>query len=370
MAKILVIDDEEDMRILMCAILSRGDHEVESVADGESGLAIVASMRPDLILCDISMRGMSGYEVLSKLRTMPEAAHTPVVLVTGMADLKGMREGMKLGADDYLPKPFTVSELLSVVRTRLEKTESLRKEAEERAKSLRSNISFMLPQELLNPLTGILGLAGILCDEADILRPDEAADLARDIQRSGDRLNRLINNFLIYSQIELLATEPARIEALRAAPPTPLGRALDSVMQRVSEKHRREVDVLVETCEADVAVSEQNLDKILGEIIDNAFKFSRSGTTVRVDAVTSGEFAVIRVSDEGKGMSPQVLDAIRNVGQMEHFSAQKRSEGLGLAIALRLAEIHGGKIAVEEREGPGTTIRLALPLASVTRSNP
>jgi len=351
------------MRLLMCTILSRGEHEVESACDGPTGLELVVSTRPDLILCDVSMRGMSGYTVLSKVRALPESAHTPVVLVTGMADLKGMREGMKLGADDYLPKPFSVAELLSVVRTRLDKTESLRKDAEERAKSLRSHISLMLPQDLLNPLTGILGLAGILCDEAEILGPDEAAELARDIQRSGERLNRQINNFLIYSQIELVSADPARLKALRTSQPTPLARALDDVVQKTSERHHREQDVVVEHCEVDVAISAQNLEKIMGEVLDNAFKFSTAGSVVRVDATRSDGIALIRIDDKGKGMRPEVLQTIRNVGQMERFSAQTGNAGLGLAIAVRLTEIHNGRVYLEDGVTTGTTVCIELPIA-------
>lgn len=363
MAKILVIDDEEDMRLLMCAILARGQHEAEAAADGETALRMLASTRFDLILCDISMRGMSGYAVLSRVRELPESAHTPVVLVTGMADLKGMREGMKLGADDYLPKPFTVPELLSVVQTRLEKAKSLRKDAEDRAKSLRTHISLMLPQDLLNPLTGIIGLAGILCDEADTLTHADAAEIARDIQRSGERLNRQINNFLIYSQIELLSTDPARLQALRSSPPTPLARMLKDVAKKTAAQHNRETDLAVESCHADVAISAQNLEKILGEIVDNAFKFSQPGTAVRIDSQVSDGLAVVNIRDGGRGMGAEALDSIRNLGQMERFSTHKGDSGLGLAIAMRMAEIHNGRLFIASNDGPGTHVCIELPLA-------
>jgi two-component system sensor histidine kinase/response regulator len=363
MAKILVIDDEEDMRLLMCAILSRGQHETEVAADGESALRLLAAGRFDLILCDVSMRGMSGYTVLSRVRELPESAHTPVVLVTGMADLKGMREGMKLGADDYLPKPFTVTELLSVVRTRLEKAQNLRKDAEDRAQTLRSHISLMLPQDLLNPLTGIIGLAGILCDEAETLEQADAAEIARDIQRSGERLNRQINNFLIYSQIELLSTDPARLQALRATQPTPLARMLSDVVKRSAAQHNREADAVVESCETDVVISAQNLDKLLGEVVDNAFKFSQSGTGVRVDARVEESVAIISIRDKGRGMDAAALATTRSLEQMERFSTQRTESGLGLAIAMRMTEIHNGRLYIGESDGPGTRVCIELPIA-------
>jgi CheY-like chemotaxis protein len=365
MAKILVIDDEEDMRLLMCAILARGQHETESAPDGESALQLLATTRFDLILCDISMRGMSGYAVLSRVRELPESAHTPVVLVTGMADLKGMREGMKLGADDYLPKPFTVTELLSVVQTRLAKAQSLRKDAEDRAKSLRSHISLMLPQDLLNPLTGIIGLAGILCDEADTLSHSDASEIARDIQRSGERLNRQINNFLIYSQIELLSTDPARLQALRSSPPSSLTRILTEVATKAAARHGREADLVLTTGPANVIISTQNLEKILGEIVDNAFKFSKPGTPVHVGSEVSGTMAVTNIRDAGSGMRTGVLESIRSLGQIERFATQEGDSGLGLAIALRMTEIHNGRIYLGESNGVGTLVCIELPLAGI-----
>jgi len=365
MAKILVIDDEEDMRLLMCAILARGQHETESAPDGESALRMLATTRFDLILCDISMRGMSGYAVLSRVRELPESAHTPVVLVTGMADLKGMREGMKLGADDYLPKPFTVTELLSVVQTRLAKAQSLRKDAEDRAKSLRSHISLMLPQDLLNPLTGIIGLAGILCDEADTLSHPEAAEIARDIQKSGERLNRQINNFLIYSQIELLSTDPARLQALRSSPPSSLARVLADVATKTAARHNREADLVLAAGHANVIISAQNLEKIVGEIVDNAFKFSNPGMPVKVDSKVADGVAVINVHDAGSGMREGVFDSIRSLSRIERFATQEGDSGLGLAIALRMAEIHNGRLYLGETDGTGTHVCIELPLAGI-----
>ena len=352
------------MRLLMSAILFRGRHEVDTAHNGESGLKMVATGRYDLILCDVSMRGLNGYAVLSRVRAMPESAHTPVVLVTGMADLKGMREGMKLGADDYLPKPFTVTELLSVVRTRLEKAKSLRKEAEDRAHSLRSHISLMLPQDLLNPLTGILGLAGILCDEAETISQKEAVEIAHDIQRSGEKLNRQINNFLIYSQIELLSADPARIQAMRSSQPTAVGRLLADVARNAARKHGREGDVTVVPGDVRVAMSAQNFEKLVGEIVDNALKFSTPGSVVRIEAGSNDSVATISVSDDGEGMAPGALEGIRSSGKMERFSAQQAHAGLGLAIALRLPEIHNGRVYLGERTSPGTTVCVELPVAA------
>ena len=146
--------------------------------------------------------------------------------MTGLADNAGMRHGMELGADDYLPKPFTIEALYAAVEARLKKAQALRQEAEKKLADLRDNISLMLPHELRTPLNGILAYGEILAAEAGTLPATEIAEMGQVIYDSGKRLERLIENFLIYAQIELLGADPQKIGALRQKQ-TPVSRQAD-----------------------------------------------------------------------------------------------------------------------------------------------
>ena len=126
-----------------------------------------------------------------------------------------MRHGMELGADDYLPKPFTTDGLYAAVDARLKKAQTVRDEAERKLAHLRDNISLMLPHELRTPLNGILANAEMLAASAATLKPAEIAEMGQDIHQSGQRLERLIENFLIYAQLELIAADPKNVNALR-----------------------------------------------------------------------------------------------------------------------------------------------------------
>ncbi len=363
MPKILVIDDEASMRMLLVAALEDNGYEVVDSGSGRSGIELAQAEKPDLVLCDVGLLDTSGYEVLRALRSLPETSNIPFVLMTGLADLQGMREGMRLGADDYMPKPFEIAEMLALVSARLRKAAQLRHEAEDKAKILRSHISMMLPQELLSPLTGIIGLADILRDDADRLQPSEAADIGRDIQTSGERLHRLIRNFLIYSQLELLTIEPERLEAMRNGTPAQFRKVVDEVAVRIADKHNRRADLTLDVGSGSVAISEQNLTKLSEEFIDNAFRFSEPGTHVEVRSkITEGK-VWLTISDEGSGIPDEILAGLQAPNQFERLFVEKRTVGLGLAIAVKLAEVHQGRAIIQSQSGTGTSILVELPLA-------
>src|SRR5437588_5387582 len=211
MKKILIIDDEEWLREMMLLALRQRGFEVIEAENGERGIELARKELPDLILCDVNMDKVDGYLTLSSLRSEPLTAAIPFILMTGLADQAGMRHGMELGADDYLPKPFTIEALYAAVDARLKKAQTLRKEAEQKLADLRDNISLMLPHELRTPLNGILAYGEILAADAATLPAREIAEMGQVIHDSGKRLERLIENFLIFAQLEILGTDPQKI---------------------------------------------------------------------------------------------------------------------------------------------------------------
>ncbi len=184
MKKILVIDDEEWLREMVHLALSQKGYEVIEAGNGSVGVEVARRDLPDLILCDVNMEKMDGYRTLSSMRSEPVTASIPFILMTGLADNAGMRHGMELGADDYLPKPFTIEALYAAVEARLKKATAIRQEAEKKLADLRDNISLMLPHEMRTPLNGILAFGQILANEAVTLPPEEVADMGRHSAKS------------------------------------------------------------------------------------------------------------------------------------------------------------------------------------------
>ncbi len=365
MTKILVIDDEVMLREAIVLGLRAENFEVFEAEDGISGMQLARSVHPDLIVSDINMKGMDGYDTLSALRTDKTTANIPFVLMTGRADLKGMRHGMSLGADDYLPKPFRLHELVDVVRTRLRKQQAIREEAEHRLSELRSNISMMLPHELLTPLTGIIGMAEMIVNESGSLTPAELREFGNDIKLSGVRLHRLIMNFLVYAQIEMMTVQPERVRALREVTPIPASGTVENAARRKTQDTGRSFDLQLDLQPGQVAMSESNLAKIVEELVDNACKFSPAGKPVVVRTLSDGAWTEINVSDQGRGMKPEHVANIGAYVQFERRIHEQQGSGLGLAIVSRLAELHGGQITITSQPDMGTTVTVHLPSSPV-----
>src|SRR3954462_4569562 len=171
MKRILVIDDESWLREMVQLALNQRGYDVLEAGNGAIGIEVAQKELPDLILCDVNMEKVDGYHTLSSLRSQASTASIPFILMTGMADNAGMRHGMELGADDSLPKPFTIDALYAAVEARLKKVRAIHEQAEKKLADLRDNISLMLPHELRTPLNGILAYAEILATDAATLQP-------------------------------------------------------------------------------------------------------------------------------------------------------------------------------------------------------
>ena len=298
MSKILVIDDESWLREMIRLALEQQGFEVIEAFDSTDGSNKARQFLPDLILCDVNMdKQGSGYTTLTKLREDAATAAIPFILMTGMADSAGMRHGMELGADDYLPKPFKVDELYAAVNARLRKVKTVRDDAERKLTSLRTHISMMMPHELRTPLNGIVANAELLVTSAATLGTATITEMGREICNSGLRLERLIENFLFYARLEMVATDADSVIALRSAKIAAPSNSLRAAAIAQAEMAGRLPDLTLELAEVPVAMAEEYFKKIVNELVQNAFKFSESGSPVQVSLKTVGEETEFAVHD-------------------------------------------------------------------------
>jgi len=366
MKKILVIDDEEWLREMMLLALRQRGFEVIEAENGERGIEIARKEVPDLILCDVNMDKVDGYLTLSSLRSEPITASIPFILMTGLADQAGMRHGMELGADDYLPKPFTIEALYAAVDARLKKAKTVREEAERKLADLRDNISMMLPHELRTPLNGILAYGEILVADAETISPKDIAEMGQVIHDSGKRLERLIENFLIYAQLELLNTDPQYLQTLlRKNTPQPKS-LIEQHAREQAELVKRPHDLRLELADVPLPISDEYLSKVVEELVQNAFKFSSANTPVVVKLTETGSTATLSVSDTGRGFSTEHINKVGAYMQFDRKLHEQQGLGLGLTIVRRLSEIHGGTLTIQSEKGTGTTVSIKFPRAVAT----
>lgn len=362
MKRILVIDDEEPLRTMINAVLTHNGFKVIEAENGSRGIELARQHLPDLILCDVNMQEVNGYRTLAVLRETPATAAIPFILMTGYADPAGMRQGMELGADDYLPKPFSGEQLCAAVGMRLRKSQEMREEAERKLADLRDSISLALPHELRTPLNGILAYSELLSSDAASLQPAEVSEMGQVISESGRRLVRLIENFLIYAQLELHGSDPARTSLPKKRTDSPR-EVITHKAREVASAANRANDLVLELLDHPAPLAEEYLSKIVDELVQNGFKFSKPGTLVRVRWFAELDGVTLSVADQGRGLATEQIAQIGAYMQFDRKMQEQQGLGLGLTICRRLAELHGGTLTIQSLPGEGTTVGIHLPVA-------
>jgi two-component system, sensor histidine kinase and response regulator len=360
MPKVLVIDDAPDVNQLVGETLTGNGYHVFVASDGLEGVQLAQRYAPDLILCDVNMPRLDGYATLTALRQNSATATIPFIFLTGVTEKGNVRQGMELGADDYLTKPFTISELLAAVKARLEKQAAVVRQAERKLEELRGNISLALPHELLTPLTAILGFSSILFENTDRISPSELFELATSLQTSALRLQRTVENFLLYSQIELVAADSNKLATLQTGEFPFDKEHLLELARHVAQRYGREEDLSVQVEAAPLPMAPDKLQKVVAELLDNAFKFSCAGDAVTLASFVNNGGFTLTITDHGRGMTPDQIARIGAHMQFERRFYDQQGSGLGLIIAKRLTELHGGSFSMESVPDDQTTVRLTF----------
>jgi signal transduction histidine kinase len=360
--KVLIVDDTADIRMIIAESLKIYGFETLTAEDGLNGIRLAKEHVPDLIICDVNMPNLDGYGTLTALRESEATAAIPFIFLTGATDRNDMRRGMDMGADDYLTKPFTHHELMAAVNARLEKQAEAQRRSEKKLEELRGNITMALPHELRTPLNGIMGLANIMIEDYATMPPEEVLESARYINESAMRLHRLIENFLVYSQISLMAIESRKIEISSAQPPVDIEAALPDLLREVSTRYKRSDDLGMNLEPARLFVPEENLKKIAEELVDNAFKFSSAGQPVEVRGSVADHAYQLTIKDHGRGIATENISKIGPHMQFDRKIYEQQGSGLGLIIAKRLTELLGGKFSIESKPGETTVkVTFAIP---------
>ena len=363
MRRILVIDDEPGIRESLKRSFRRERERwsVEFAEDGQKALdRLEIAPSPDLILCDILMPGIGGYDVLKKVREDPATEGIPFIFMSGMAGREDLRRGMELGADDYLTKPFTIAELIGAVETRLDKRRATIRQAERSVDDLRRNISSALPHEFRTPLSAILGGSEILSIHGSVIEPGELTEIADLIHDSALRLHRLIENYLLMMQIE----SKIRTGSVGGAPREPTIDAWEIVAdaaRNAATAANREKDLRLDATGETARVSPEHLDKIVEETVGNGFKYSDDGETVTVESRLDDGWLLFRVTNRGRGMTENEIARIGAFTQFGRERYEQKGAGLGLAIASGLVRLCGGTFRIESRPGEETILSIALP---------
>jgi two-component system sensor histidine kinase/response regulator len=357
-AKILVIEDTKSIRDEIKDILEFEGMAVCCAENGKDGYEEAKAFKPDLILCDIMMPIRNGYEVFNDVNHNPTLKHTPFIFLTAKAAIDNIRQGMILGADDYITKPFTIDLLIKSINSRLEKEEAREKEESKKLECLQHSVSSAIPHELITPLSGIIGLSSLLCDPDFDHSAEEISTYSKLILDSGKRLLETVHKFIYYTEVEILLQDEQKKQALSKECTEMGALILSNQCNIVAEKYNRLTDLNMELAVFNARILSGHFEIIIANIVDNAFKFSEPGDEVTIEVSKDDNFVYISVRDQGVGhFSIEDIDAFI---QFNRKKMEQQGLGLGLITALKLIAFYQGSIDFIVSETKGTRVQLSF----------
>jgi len=369
---ILIVDDIPANQELLFAVLEKNQYRLRSAVSGELALKAVNEEPPDLILLDIIMPEMNGYEVCRRLKEDVNLKDIPVIFLSALNEPMDKAKAFGAGGVDYITKPFQFEEVQARVKTHLALYRQKRRLQENYDKlreleKLRDGMTHMIVNDLRAPLTGIYGILQIVSEnDKKTLSEDNVRDIA-EAMKAAKQTIQLVSDVLDTNKMEngQMMLKPAQCD---------LNRILEECVSGMKPLFEgREIRFVPPESPVTVLADREILIRVIQNLLSNAIKFTlRDGGFIRLAIEPDGHRVRVRVDDNGQGVEPENRQKIfEKFGQEElRFSRQRYSSGMGLSFCKLMVEAHGGSIGVEGKKdaASGSSFWFELPVnGPVTR---
>lgn len=361
--RVLIVDDQDANRLLLRDLLESQGHEVAEAVDGVEALQRVADAAPDVVLLDVGMPGIDGFEVCRRLKADPATATIPVLLVTALSQRDQRLLGIGAGANDYITKPIDKSDLSLRVRNAI-RMRQLYVEIEEQYRRLeklellRDSLVHMIVHDLRSPLAGIRAYLDLMKMDGEGKLEPEMAESIDEARKVAVDMTEMVSDLLDVSRLEAgqmpLELSQLDLGALATEVAAMVGRA----------SHRVSVRVEASAEQARIMGDASVIRRVITNLVGNAVKFSPTASQIVLLVQGNGTEAKVSVKDRGPGIAPEFHEKIfEKFGQVEAArQGTKHSSGLGLTFCKFAVEAHGGRIGLESVVGRGSTFWFALPV--------
>lgn len=362
---ILVVDDNKRNLQVVGNILHEEQYKVAMAINGPTALKLAAQLKPDLVLLDIMMPEMDGFEVCKKLKENDETREIPVIFLTAKVETVDVVEGFNLGGVDYITKPFKQKELLVRIKTHLDLLQSKRKIAEQ-ASLLQSNNAFkdrlfsIIGHDLRSPLSSIKFTIDMIKSGVIELGDDFFHELIDQLAKTTDEAFTLLENLLGWakSQSGNLPVVPEEFSLKEMA---------ESIarLQKLNISNKN-IELFLDINEnLNVYADNQMINTVLRNLLSNAIKFTPNGGKIQILATKTNDHSVqVSVVDSGVGISEENMKRLfNNTNPLKTYGTNNEAgSGLGLILCKDFVEKNGGTLKVRSEEGKGSTFSFNMPL--------
>ncbi len=358
---ILIVDDTPDNLRLLSAMLSNQGFEVRKALNGQRAIFSAQADPPDLILLDIKMPDMNGYQVCKQLKSDPKTREVPVIFISALDDALDKVQAFASGGIDYVTKPFQEIEVLARIENQLRIQQLQRQLVEQNAELARSNreleqFAYIVSHDLQQPLQSVTGFAKLLTLKYQDDLDEMACEYISRIHSAGTRMQRLIEDLLTYAQVGKPNQDVDWIDCNLI-----LEQVQENLQSAIADK---QVNLHYDSLPT-VKGNETQLIQLFQNLISNAIKFVRPDIipAVSIRAIPQAQSCLFTIQDNGIGIEPQNLERVFEIFQRTQEARQYPGTGIGLATCKKIVENHHGRIWVESQVDKGTTFFFTLECA-------
>ncbi|RMF77255.1 MAG: hybrid sensor histidine kinase/response regulator [Chloroflexi bacterium] len=362
---ILVVEDSEELLEGVIEILERAGHKAVGALNAIEGMRLARRQCPDLIVSDIMLPGVSGLQFLEHIRKDPKWPPIPVILITAKTARETMRQGMEIGADDFITKPFSPDELVRAINARLDRQKEYLTWSNRNIEKARRRLVDVVAHELRTPLASITTTQEYLREQLEDLSREELVSLIDTMGAGSQRLYHLVEQTVLLTQFESGMMDETYINEYGIV--ITHRSLIDSAVEQARRFTYRTVavDTKIEYLDEIIGVRGDPTAMIhaLSEIVMNAMMYSPKNGQVQILNREIGNYVEITIVDEGPGVPKEHLKEMSYnlFYQIDRDRQQQQGLGLGLALARRVIEVHGGQLQIFSGPGGGLTVTVTLP---------
>ena len=367
---ILIVDDVPENLQVLGNFLRQNNYKTAVATNGTDALELIQNRTPDLILLDIMMPDMDGYEVCKRIKSDERTKEIPIIFISALSETVDKVKGFREGGVDYITKPFQQEEVLARVNAHLT-IRNLQKELEKQntelatseeklkeALATKDKLFSIIAHDLRGPLGTIRSFLQIIVDEPDSYSPDDLKDFLTEMKKSSEKTFDLLENLLNWarSQRGVIEFKPEEQD---------LKLVIEENLNLLSSNAKRKsINLLTETEHPVIGYFDKNMiTTVIRNLISNALKFTSASGFVKVNAVENPDNIIVSVTDNGLGIKDE--DKPKLFQQDQNFTTKgttgEKGTGLGLILCKDFVERNSGKIWVESEVGKGTSFLFTIP---------